>query len=88
MKDKNKRDNVARALAIKAQQKAEELNNTTKADLIARIETLEGQISTLSSLQSNFDALSNRMLNYETHTHNYVDDNGTTQDTKTTEGVN
>ena len=81
------KDRFARALAIQAKRKAEELNNTTKADLIQRIEVLEGQLSTLESLQNNFDALSNKMLNYEAHQHDYADDDGTATTTKTTQGV-
>ena len=82
-----KRDNIARSLSLKAKIDLEKLNNITVVGLVDRIETLEGQLSTLNSLQTNFNALALKLQNYETHQHKYEDDNGTTQPIKDTQGV-
>ncbi len=88
MSRKENKDNFARAMAHKANLSLSKLENLTVVELLNKIESLESKLSVLNSLTQNFDELSNRLQNYENHKHNYEDDNGTTQSTKATEGVN
>lgn len=60
---KDKRDNYARALAMK-------IKNTTIGDLEDRLSNLESSYS--ASLQR-IDELETKLADYETHTHNYND---------------
>ena len=81
-------DDLTKALTAKAHRDIKKLNNVDMADLIQRLEIAESKFSTISSLENQVSELQTKLLNYETHTHNYSDNDGAVDTTRTTGGVN
>ena len=81
----NFKDSYSRMQNIK---NAKALNDIASNDLITILSRLNVLESAKTSMEADIISLETRLQNYETHEHDYEDDNGTTIDTKQTEGVN
>lgn len=87
--NKNK---LEKSLSLKAHVDIKTIQGTSLAGVALQLQQHAGDIASLFDLvanqQSEIDSLTTRLQAYETHTHNYVDNDGTTDINKTTQGVN